>query len=268
MQQGRNTTQAVRFLIGTSGYAFDDWVGPFYPPDLPQERRFAYYAERFDTLELNFTYYRMPTEGMMQRFARTSPEGFTFWVKANQETTHKQNRDAAGPFRDAMAPLAEAGKLGGVLLQFPQSFHRTIDNRRYLDAALTDLDGLPLAVEFRHASWAAPPTTSGLARRGVTLVVPDVPPLTNLYRSGPAATTTTGYLRLHSRDAAQWYAGAALRYDYSYGDDELRELAAAWTEPALGVQRVFAFFNNCHRGQAAVNAQRFEEIVADILGNG
>lgn len=266
MKDGKDTRSALQFIIGTSGYSFTDWVGSFYPPDLPKDRMFAYYAERFRTVELNFTYYRMPTEGMMRRFAQTSPAGFTFWVKANQETTHKANRDAAAPFREAMEPLEAAGKLGGVLLQFPQAFHRTVDNRKYLDATLTDLAGLPLAVEFRHGSWSVPPTTNGLAKRDVTLVVPDVPPVPNLYRTAATATTSTGYLRLHSRNAANWYGGGALRYDYTYSDDELRRVAADWTDPALGVQQVFAFFNNCHRGQAAANAQRFEEIVADILG--
>ncbi|MFW6145811.1 MAG: DUF72 domain-containing protein [Planctomycetota bacterium] len=266
MNEEPKTSRTIEFHIGTSGYSFADWVGPFYPPDLPKNRQFAYYAEQFSTVELNFTYYRMPAEGMMRRFADKSPDGFTFWVKANQETTHKHNRDAVGPFRDAMAPLAEAGALGGVLLQFPQSFHRTVDNRKYLDATLTDLADLPLAVEFRHGSWAVPPTTKGLAERDVTLVVPDVPPVPNLYRTAATATTTTGYLRLHSRNPAHWYGGGALRYDYTYSDDELRRLAADWTDPALGVRQVYAFFNNCHRGQAAANAQRFEELVADILG--
>jgi len=268
MNEGQETGRAVQFRIGTSGYSFSDWVGPFYPPELPPERQFAYYAERFSTLELNFTYYRMPTEAMMRRFAANSPEGFTFWVKANQETTHKGNRGAAAPFAEAVAPLAEAGKLGGVLLQFPQSFHRTVANRKYLDATLADLADLPRAVEFRHASWAVPPTTAGLAEREVALVVPDVPPIRNLYRIDPTATTSTGYLRLHSRNAATWYGSAALRYDYSYGDDELHDLAAAWTDPGLGVRQVFAFFNNCHRGQAAANAQRFEQIVGEMLGTG
>ena len=254
-------TARPRFIIGTSGYSFVDWVGPFYPPATRQGDMFACYVEHFETVELNFTYYRMPTARTLDKLARTSPPGFSFWVKANQETTHKQNRSVAGEFIENLLPLTDAGKLAGVLLQFPQSFHRTVASRKYLAAAIADFQPLPLAVEFRHRSWQQPATLDGLRQRDVTLVVPDVPALPDLFHHPAAATSATGYFRLHSRNAANWYAGAVERYDYNYDHDELTELIQEWSELDQPLEQVFAFFNNCHRGQAAENAQAFQRIL-------
>jgi len=255
---------ATRYIVGTSGYSFADWVGRFYPPGTKSADMFAHYAGRFEAVELNFTYYRLDAGATLGRLARVSPPAFRFWVKANQATTHRQNRAAAGQFNANLAPLAEAGKLAGVLLQFPQSFHRTVAARRYLAAALDDLGAAPLAVEFRHRSWQHPATVAGLRERGVTLVVPDVPDLPDLYRSAAVATSRTGYLRLHSRRAENWYAGGAKRYDYDYNRDELASLARQWSALADPVDEVYVFFNNCHRGQAADNAEAFRKVLAEM----
>jgi len=98
----------------------------------------------------------------------------------------------------------------------------------------------------------------------VTLVVPDVPNVRGLYRHRPAATTTTGYLRLHSRNADNWYAGAAERYDYNYSREELSRLIEEWSKLEQELDRVFTFFNNCHRGQAAENAEGFRRILQEL----
>jgi len=255
---------ATRYIVGTSGYSFADWVGRFYPPGTKSADMFAHYAAHFEAVELNFTYYRLEAGATLARLARVSPPAFRFWVKANQATTHRQDRAAAEPFNANLVPLAEAGKLAGVLLQFPQSFHRTVAGRKYLAAALDDLAGSPLAVEFRHRSWQHPATVAGLRQRGVTLVVPDVPDLPDLYRSDAQATSRTGYLRLHSRTAENWYAGGAKRYDYDYNRDELASLARQWSALADPVDEVYVFFNNCHRGQAADNAEAFRKVLAEM----
>ena len=257
----------TEIILGTSGYSFADWVGPFYPSGTRRQDMFAHYVQHFSAVELNFTYYRMPSAGTMDTLARRSPAGFQFWVKANGRTTHKQDRQAAQPFLANLQPLADAGKLAGVLLQFPQAFHRTTASRKYLAAALDDLAGPPLAVEFRHRSWDDPSVLAGLQERHVTLVVPDVPAIAGLYSVAPTLTNTTGYLRLHSRNAHKWYAGAAERYDYNYGEDELREIAETWGELATEMNRLFVFFNNCHHAQAAQNAASFQQII-DRLSSG
>ncbi len=254
----------TKYLVGTSGYSFDDWVGTFYPADTQKKNMLERYVEHFETVEVNYTYYRMPTARTMESLARRTPGGFVFWVKGNQETTHKHNRGVAGEFIENIAPLTDAGKLGGVLLQFPQSFHRTVENRKYLAGDLADCAPLPLAVEFRHRSWEHPATAEGLRQRNVTLVVPDVPDIRDLYHSPPAATAATGYLRLHSRNAAKWYAGAAERYDYTYSRDELAEFIRQWSELDEPLGRIFAFFNNCHHGQAAENAEAFRRLLEQM----
>ena len=253
-----------QFIIGTSGYSFDDWVGTFYPPGTRKQDMFALYAQAFSCVEINYTYYRLPTARTIAAIDRKSPDGFAFWVKANQETTHKANRAVSAEFLDALAPMRESGKLAGVLLQFPQSFHRTLATRKYLAAAIDDLAAVPLAVEFRHCSWQSPETLAGLRERNVMLVVPDVPDIASLFHCPPTATTGTGYVRLHSRDASKWYASGADRYDYEYSDEELAELAREWTELDEPADKVFAFFNNCHAGQAAENAEAFRRIVETL----
>lgn len=253
-----------KYIVGTSGYSFADWVGTFYPPGTQRGEMLAHYVQTFPTVELNFTYYRVPTAQTLERIQRASPEGFTFWVKANQETTHKQNRAVAGEFVENLWPLINAGKLAGVLLQFPQSFHRTVANRKYLAAALEDFRSVPRAVEFRHHSWNHAATIAGLRERDVTLVVPDVPDLPGLFRIPAAVTNRTGYLRLHSRDAAKWYDPNEDRYDYSYSPAEMTEILDEWRELEEGVDRVFAFFNNCHGGQAAENAEAFRRLLDQL----
>ena len=207
----------------------------------------------------------MPTASTIDSLARKSPEGFSFWVKANQQTTHEQNRSVAAEFLDSLSPMSEAGKLAGILLQFPQSFHRTLANRQYLAAALEDLSGPPLAVEFRHQSWADPAVEAGLRDRNTTLVIPDAPEVPGLYHISPRVTTRTGYLRLHSRNAGKWFAGMAERYDYNYSETELTGIANDWSALDESLDRLNVFFNNCHRGQAAQNAASFQKILERLV---
>jgi uncharacterized protein YecE (DUF72 family) len=263
-----------RILVGTSGYSFADWVGPFYPPGTRSAQMFDRYVEQFPTVEVNYTFYRMPSARTIASLARRSPDGFDAWVKANQDITHHGRRELVPEFMDNLYPLAEAGKLAGVLLQFPQSFHRTIETRKHLAGVLASFaaaarpqgESCRLAVEFRHRSWAHPSVPAGLAERNVALVVPDVPEIPDLYRTPATVTADVGYLRLHSRNAKLWYAGAVERYDYSYSDAEMRDLYEQWADLSENVQRVYVFFNNCHRAQATENAEAFQKIVESLPG--
>jgi uncharacterized protein YecE (DUF72 family) len=256
--------RADQYVVGTSGYSFADWVGTFYPAGTQSRDMFDVYVQHFSAVELNFTYYRMPSARTLASLDRRSPDGFEFWVKANRKITHEQDRSVAGEFIENLGPLREAGKLAGVLMQFPQSFHRTVANRRYLAAALEDFRPLRPAVEFRHASWDRPETVEGLRERGATLVVPDAPPIRSLYRPEPTATSRFAYLRLHSRNPDKWYAGSAERYDYSYSERELRELVENWSSVEQSVDKVYALFNNCHHGQAADNARTFRRLLSQL----
>ena len=118
--------------LGTSGFSYDDWVGPVYPADLPKRSWLSHYAELFDTVELNVTYYRVPEPKTVMGWVDRTPEGFLFSVKAHQSLTHEREEAGFAAFHDSVAPLAQAGKLGCVLAQFPHSFHATAANRDYL----------------------------------------------------------------------------------------------------------------------------------------
>ena len=249
-----------KFLVGTSGYSFRDWVGTFYPPGTRAKDMFAFYVRHFRTVEVNYTFYRMPTAATLDAMARQTPPEFTFWVKAHQQFTHEHELKAAKEFLEALGPMQARGQLSGVLLQYPQSFHRTVANRRALQGAIEAFASVPAAVEFRHGSWDHPATFEGLQERGVTLVVPDVPDIGSLFRPKALLTSQAGYLRLHSRQGASWYAGGEERYDYDYSDEKLRGLCETWSLLADQTERIFVFFNNCRHGRAAKNARRFMEI--------
>ncbi len=251
----------MKFIIGTSGYSYRDWLGALYPTRTQPKEMFGYYVQSFPTVEINYTFYRMPGGDTLAKLCRTSPDGFDFWIKAYRGITHDYDPAFIAPFVDEMTPLRQARKLGGILLQFPQSFHRNLRARKFLDTVIGAFAGLPLAVEFRHRSWQHAAVDAGLAERNVSLVVPDVPPIPNLYICPPTATTRTAYLRLHSRNAENWYESGADRYDYDYSDRELRDLAQRWSALDSEVDKVYAFFNNCHSGKAAKNAQAFRRIV-------
>ena len=254
----------IEYIVGTSGYSFADWLGVFYPSGTRQKDMFDLYAQHFKAVELNFTFYRLEAASTLTKLAQKSPTDFQFWVKANRKITHEPDRGAVREFLENIQPLSSSEKLAGVLMQFPQSFHRTIANRHYLSRTLADLVSVPLAVEFRHYSWEHGSTLSSLAERDVTLVIPDCPKIKGLYRPEPAVTTSTGYLRLHSRSADKWYAGLAGRYDYNYSDKELKSLVESWSRLGNDVRQVFAFFNNCHQGQAAQNAEAFRRVLAQL----
>ena len=285
------TIAPANFVIGTSGYSFADWVGTYYPAGTRTGEMFDYYVKHFRAVELNFTFYAMPFPRTLESLARRSPEGFEFWLKANQEITHNGNLSVCEEFIANLSPLSQAGKLAGVLLQFPQSFHRTESSRRFLADAIDrmrggtiarrpslaaasgggdqgssppEMEGVRLAVEFRHRSWEDPAALAGLRERNVALVVPDEPPIEGLYHVPPTATSDVAYLRFHSRDASKWHRGMADRYDYYYSDEELRQVLGEWSKLPQPVDKVYTFFNNCHKGQAAMNAEAFRKILGQL----
>ncbi|HID10454.1 MAG TPA: DUF72 domain-containing protein, partial [Candidatus Latescibacteria bacterium] len=123
----------MQVRIGTSGYSFEDWRGTFYPENLPKAEMLPYYARHFDLVEVNATYYRIPPPYTFRRMLQKVPEGFGFTAKVPKEWTHEgKGGEVAGPFREAIVPLVEAGVLLGLLAQFPWRFRDTPENRDYL----------------------------------------------------------------------------------------------------------------------------------------
>ena len=257
-------------LVGTSGWSFPDWIGRFYPMGLPRADMLGYYSDHFPTVEVNSTYYRIPPPAVTEQMARKTPPGFRFTVKGPQVLTHEQTLDpeAMAAFRDCLAPLSDAGKLDGVLLQFPWSFRPGAASWDLLRGARREIPDLPLAIEFRHEGWARPETFTKLRDAGLGYCVVDEPKLPGLMPPVVELTSPIGYVRFHGRNQATWWARepGRDRYDYLYSDAELRE----WTEKihdlARRAEKVYVFFNNCHAGQAARNAALMQELLLRDAG--
>ncbi len=259
--------QKAEILIGTSGYSYKEWVGPVYPAGTPQGQYLRCYVERFAVVELNFSFYRQPEPAMLERMLQTSGGRLGFTVKAFRELTHDihpaEFKGVADQFRRGIRPLEEAGRLDAVLLQFPYSFHYTRENREYLAGLTGHMGGLPLAVEFRNAEWFSERVFQGMRKAGLSLVCVDEPQLPRLPPPVQEVTAPLGYIRFHGRNATNWWKGEdQSRYDYLYNDDELREWLPRIAAMAEHVSKLLVFFNNHWRGQAAMNAQRLMELVA------
>src|SRR6056297_1756913 len=152
------------YYIGTSGFSYKDWLGQFYPPDLKKDDFLHYYSSRFSFVELNFTYYRQPSPQLLEKMRQKVDENFLFTVKAHRSITHEREEgwiSAVKEFAEGIRPLTESGQCGGILLQFPFSFHYTPKNRLYLanaSEALKECIGqapanTPILVEFRNREW-------------------------------------------------------------------------------------------------------------------
>ncbi|MBI2203737.1 MAG: DUF72 domain-containing protein [Candidatus Rokubacteria bacterium] len=198
--------------VGTSGYNYPEWRGHFYPTDLPQKAMLAYYAERFGTVEINASFYRMPTEATVASWAAATPARFVFTLKAPQRITHLKRLidvdDPARRFADVAATLGP--KLGPLFFQLPPTFKKETARLAALLALLPP--GLRVALEFRHASWFADDVYDVLRARDAALCIAD----TDAGTTPDVATASWGYLRL--RDAG-------------YTDDELDRWAASVQRP-------------------------------------
>jgi uncharacterized protein YecE (DUF72 family) len=266
-------------LVGTSGWNYPTgrgtWNGVFYPAR--RARGFdelAYYAEHFDTVEVNSTFYRVPEPGLTQSWLRRTPRTFLFAVKLFQKFTHPDmylaregvtdwdlSRADIDQFRHGIEPIAAAGRLAAVLVQFPPSFHAGDETREYLDWLLAAFDDYALAVELRHRTWsdAADDTRARLAAHGAAWALIDEPKFESSIKQslvlGPQSSVLT-YIRLHGRNAEKWWEHDASedRYDYLYSAQELEPFARAAKEAATTSRRVLVYLNNHFSAKAVANA--------------
>jgi len=257
-------------LIGTSGYSYTEWVGPFYPNGTKADDYLPFYAHRFPTVELNFSYYRMPEATQLSLMHQSAPT-LRFSIKAHQSMTHRieahQWRAQSTLFYRALEPLLKAAVLDAVLLQFPFSFHYEAEQRRYLDALVQNLDGLPLAVEFRNGRWYNNRTLDALRERSIAFVSLDLPAVEGNPPMMDVPTAKLAYLRLHGRNRDTWWGSdAASRYDYLYSESELTLIIERLTALASRAERTLVYFNNHKSGQAAANARRLAELWEALHG--
>jgi uncharacterized protein YecE (DUF72 family) len=258
----------IRF--GVAGWDYTDWWGIVYPPT--RARGFdplAYLARYFDTIEINSTFYRPATAraaaGWAKRVAH-NPD-FRFTAKLWQRFTHeRESAWTAGEValaQEGLKPLADAGRLGCVLAQFPWSFKRTVESREWLDDVLSAFAEFPLAVEVRHGSWNVPEFYASLAERGVGVVNIDQPIFRHSMPPGSQVTAPIGYVRLHGRNYENWFREDAEpheRYDYLYSAGELQPWLDRIHEVAQRARETYVIANNHYRGQAAVNAAMLRKL--------
>lgn len=260
---------AARVRVGTAGWAYEDWNGIVYPQKPGRGfDKLGLMASLFDTNEINSTFYRTPDPRMTRDWARRVAHNprFAFTAKLFRGFTHERKADEEDrkSVLQALEPLAAAGRLGCVLVQFPISFHDTPENRAYLEKLLSKFPDLPLAVEFRHAEWDSADTLAILERRGAAFVNIDQPWLEGNLRATEHAGGRVAYFRFHGRNAAKWFGpdtSNEQRYNYLYSGKELepwadriertRSRLDAGESPADGV---YAILNNHFRGQAVANA--------------
>jgi len=265
--------------VGTSGWSYPSgngtWNGVFYPPKGARSRGFnelAFYAQHFDTVEINSTFYRPPAPASARRWVAETPAGFDFSVKLYQKFTHPEmfvtatgkdphdlGQADVDEFRTGIAPIVESGKLGALLVQFPPSFKNDPNARAYLAWLLDTFREYPLAIELRHGSWsdAADETLEILSSTSAAWVQIDEPKFRfSVRQTFRPNTPGVFYMRLHGRNAAGWWTHEASedRYNYLYSADELKPVAETVREAGRTTRKAYVYMNNHYSAKAVANA--------------
>ncbi len=263
------TSCTDNLFIGTSGYSYGEWIDSgFYPEGTHSSNMLDVYMQIFHATELNYTWYQMPKAPAIERMCAKVPENFKFAAKLTRTMTHEIKKGAwkkeVMQYRQGIAPLIQSDKLLCILIQLPPWFNRSINHRNYLAALLDELSGLPIAVEFRHDSWANDKVFSELERRNVTLVSVDEPDLPGLFpRLDVVTNPDLFYIRFHGRNVKGWQSGSMQKqFDYDYADRELAEWSGTIQKTMMPEARTGGiFFNNHVRGQAPKNALRLIDLL-------
>ncbi|MBV9843078.1 MAG: DUF72 domain-containing protein [Sphingomonadaceae bacterium] len=244
--------RAGTIRIGCSGWIYRHWRGRFYPARLPVKRWFAHYAETFDTVELNNSFYRLPKAETFDAWAAQAPAGFRFAVKANRFLTQaKKLKDCAEPVARMMAPVRHLGdRLGPILYQLPPRFRINLER---LESFLLLLpNDLTHVFEFRDTSWLTPETLALLERYGASFCAHDMPgSATERIAVGPIA-----YVRFHGGEGKYWGR---------YSDERLLEWTDWMVDQARGGRDVWAYFNNDAEGHAVEDALTLKAMVRRAL---
>lgn len=254
--------------VGTAGFSYSDWRGVFYPEGMKSSDFLRFYSERFPCVELDFTYYRQPVPQAMRVMASKVPASFKFTVKAHRTLTHEIPSEnhlthEFETFRQGVLPMGESGKLGCILFQFPWSFKPSSRNSDYVLSLADRVAYADVVVEFRNNLWAKDEIYGLLRQNGIGFCCVDEPALKGLFPPVSLVTSKLGYLRFHGRNAAKWFKHkeAWERYDYLYNNEELNHWLPQIQQMAGQSQDMYVLFNNCHQGQAAVNAKQMQELL-------
>ena len=254
-------TQNIK--IGPAGWSYADWRGMVYPESAGSKfDTLALVAKYFDIAEINSSFYHPPAPSTARSWLKRiehNPD-FTFTAKLYKVFTHargKSTTDDEKAFREGIDPLAEAGKLGAVLIQFPWSFKNEREERSYLTQLIERFKDYPLVVELRHSSWIKPTIFQTLEDLGAGFCNIDQPLFDDSIKPSAEVTSTIGYVRFHGRNYGNWFredADVMERYDYLYTPDQLEPWLPRIKEVAAKAQKTFVITNNHARGQSLVNA--------------
>ncbi|MGH9457760.1 MAG: DUF72 domain-containing protein [Thermoanaerobaculia bacterium] len=246
--------------VGPAGWSYKDWEGVVYPAGAGSRfDRLAFLAHYFDTIEVNSSFYRVPPPTHATSWVRRTAgnPAFRFTAKLYRGFTHDERPEPgdAAAFRRFLDPLADAGRLGAVLVQFPWSFRNTPEALERIDTLASTFRDYPLAVEVRHASFDDDAFRAFCDEHSLATVNVDQPLFSDSIAPAAVATGPLGYVRFHGRNYQKWFAHEESweRYDYLYAPEELEPWVRRIRELA-GSGDVYAITNNHFRGQAIVNA--------------
>jgi uncharacterized protein YecE (DUF72 family) len=260
--------------VGPAGWSYADWEGVVYPRPKPRGFHPLPFLARFvGVIELNASFYALPRAEHAERWAelvRPFPD-FRFTAKLHQDFTHTKTaldllQREVGEFHSGLEPLVRAGRLSALLAQFPLGFTFTPDALTRVDALIAAFGRVPLVLELRHRSWFVPAALAELRGRACSLAAIDLPAAADHPPADHPTPGPIGYLRLHGRNAATWFArdaGRDQKYDYLYTQAEIAELAARARRLAGGHDETFVVTNNHFEGKAVANAI---ELLAALTG--
>ncbi len=261
--------------IGTSGFSFPDWKGTIYPADIRDRDMLSYYEKElgFDVLEVNFTYYTLPSPKSFEAMSQKTSDHFEFVVKSFKGMTHEiRNRETGEwmdhqevfkKFKSSLLPLIERGRLTCVLAQFPYGFFPNRENFGYLQRFKEQMEGVPLVFEFRNQTWLKKGIFQFLEKNGIGYCVVDEPKLPKLMPYLPGATSEIGYFRFHGRNPNWFNTPISVRYNYLYNEEELKEFIPDIQSISQKTLKTLVFFNNCYSGYAAKNAAQMAKLLLE-----
>jgi uncharacterized protein YecE (DUF72 family) len=261
--------------VGTSGFSFPDWKGTVYPVGIRDRDMLSFYEKElgFHTLEVNFTYYTLPSQKSFAAMSQKTSSSFEFVVKSFKGMTHEirdketggmiDNRETFEKFKYSLLPLIEEGKLAAVLAQFPYGFFPNQENFDYLRRFKGEMEKIPLVFEFRNQAWMKEGTFEFLSKNSVGFCIADEPKLPKLMPYLPRATSEIGYFRFHGRNPQWFNVPTSVRYDYLYSEGELKEFVPDIQDISRKTAKTLVFFNNCHAGSAAKNAAQMAKLLME-----
>jgi uncharacterized protein YecE (DUF72 family) len=261
--------------IGTSGFSFPDWKGTVYPLGIRERDMLSYYEKElgFNALEVNFTYYTLPSQKSFDAMSKKTSKDFEFVVKSFKGMTHEirnketgemiENQETFKKFKYSLIPLIDDGKLTCVLAQFPYGFFPNRVNFDYLERFKGEMADTPLVFEFRNQTWLKEQTFQFLEKNQIGFCIVDEPKLPKLMPYLPRVTSGIGYFRFHGRNSNWFNVPTSVRYDYLYSEGELKEFIPDIINISQKTAKTLIFFNNCHAGSAAKNAAQMVKLLME-----